>query len=56
MKYKIIKGSSEYVEEELYNEEINLTIFGMPNDICWGCLQEPQKKEIISENVKKSKH
>jgi hypothetical protein len=33
-------------------EEINLTVFGMPNDICWGCLQDEQKKEVIYENVK----
>ncbi len=32
-------------------EEINLTVFGMSNDICWGCLRDEQKKEVVNENV-----
>ena len=36
-------------------DDINLTIFGMPNDICWGCLQEKEKEEVLDENVKNRK-
>lgn len=30
--------------------KINLTVFGMPNDICWGCLQEPEKEVVLDKN------
>ncbi len=30
-------------------ETINLTIFGMPNDICWGCFQD--KQEVLNKNI-----
>ena len=32
--------------------EINLTVFGIPNDVCWGCLQEPEKKVALDKNIK----
>lgn len=30
-------------------DEINLTIFGMPEDICWRCLED--KKEVLDKNI-----
>lgn len=40
-------------------KEINLQIFGMPPDICWGCLNKEGKDEVLdinidASNVKKS--
>ena len=36
-------------------EEINLTIFGMPEDTCWGCLVEKKKEKIVDKNVVEKK-
>ena len=33
------------------NEEINLSIFGMPDDVCWGCFTDDKKMEVVSKNV-----
>jgi hypothetical protein len=33
-------------------EKINMIIFGLPDDICWGCLQEEQKEIVILQNIK----
>jgi len=32
--------------------KINLKIFGAPEDICWGCLDEPKKKEIMDKKLR----
>lgn len=32
-------------------KKINLTVAGMPDDICWGCFQN--KDEVINANVNK---
>lgn len=36
-------------------DEINLTVFGMPNDICWDCLKKSEKNVVLDKNVKKVK-
>lgn len=36
-------------------DEINLTVFGMPDDICWGCLKKSKKKVVLDKNIKKVK-
>lgn len=33
-------------------EEINLTIFGLPEDICWGCANKEQKNITTEKNLK----
>lgn len=33
------------------SDEINLTIFGMPDDICLGCAQKDQKEEVLISNI-----
>ena len=39
-------------------EEINLIIFGMPEDICFGCLSkdEEEKEKVLEKNVKRKNH
>ena len=32
--------------------KINLKIFGAPEDICWGCLDELKKKEIMDKKMR----
>ena len=34
---------------------INMHVFGMPNDICWGCLNPEEKDETLEVNIKKTK-
>jgi hypothetical protein len=41
---------------KICNEEINLIIFGAPEDICYGCLSSEQKNEIVKLNVKELKN
>jgi len=36
---------------EICKEVINLTIFGMSNDICWACLEDKRKKELLDKNL-----
>lgn len=36
---------------KICGQEINLTISGMPEDVCWECLQK--KDDVISENIEK---
>lgn len=36
---------------EKCGEEINLTIFGTPNDICWGCLNKDQQLIAVTNNA-----
>lgn len=36
-------------------DEINLTVFGAPNDICWDCLKKSEKKVALDKNIKKLK-
>jgi len=40
---------------KICNEEINLSVFGMPNNICYGCFTEPEKKEVLNKNLKEVK-
>ena len=35
-------------------EDINLTIFGLPNDICWGCSQNEEKQETLNKSLASS--
>ena len=32
-------------------EEITLTIFGAPSNLCWGCLNPKEKEIVVKENV-----
>ena len=32
-------------------KEINLTIFGMPEDLCWDCLTKIEKNETLDNNI-----
>ena len=32
-------------------KKINLTVFGMPDDICWDCFDNEGKKEVLDVNV-----
>jgi len=32
-------------------EEINLTIFGCSEEICWGCLNKTEKEKVIENNL-----
>ena len=34
-------------------DEINLTIAGMPDDICWGCLTKEDQIKVVNKNSKK---
>jgi hypothetical protein len=36
-------------------EEINLVIFGMPEDICYGCGTGEEKEEVAERNLKLAK-
>jgi hypothetical protein len=36
--------------------EINLTISGLPNDICWECANEVDKRKTLSFNLSKYKN
>lgn len=36
---------------KICNDEINLSIFGLPEDICWGCASKEVKKEVLDTNV-----
>lgn len=40
---------------KICGEKINLVIFGCPKDICWGCLNKQEKKNIVENNVNISK-
>ena len=33
-------------------DKINLTIAGMHDDICWGCLSEPKKEDVTDKAVR----
>ena len=32
-------------------EPINLIVFGVTDDICYGCLTSKDKKDVINENI-----
>jgi hypothetical protein len=32
-------------------QEITLSFFGMPENICWGCLEQLQKETIIYKHA-----
>ena len=32
-------------------KEINLVIFGMPEDLCWGCASKKEQIEVIEKNI-----
>lgn len=32
--------------------KINLSIFGMPDDVCWGCMEDDGKEDVLQKNVK----
>lgn len=33
-------------------KEINLSFFGLPDDICYGCATSKEKDEMIEKNIK----
>lgn len=35
-------------------EEINLTFYGTPEDICWGCLFPNEKDVVVKKNIDKT--
>lgn len=37
-------------------EKIDFHVFGAPEDICWGCLQEEAKEVIVKHNVTLAKN
>lgn len=36
-------------------EEINLVIFGMPDDICYSCLTGEEKDDVVEKNIELTK-
>ena len=36
-------------------EEINLVIFGMPEDVCYGCAIDKKKDEVVEKNFELAK-
>ena len=36
-------------------EEINLVIFGCPEDLCWNCIQEIERKIVLDQNIEFAK-
>ncbi len=43
---------------KICGEKINLTVFGTPDDICWGCFQklnEKEKQKVLNNNIKIAK-
>ena len=39
---------------KICGEPINFSVFGMPDDICYGCLRGTKKEEVLNNNVKYS--
>lgn len=37
---------------KICGKEINLEIFGMPEDVCWGCYNDDLKAKLLDENLK----
>jgi hypothetical protein len=33
-------------------EEINLRVFGSPDDVCYGCLSKPEIDKVLNDNIK----
>lgn len=40
---------------KICKREINLTVFGAPKDICWGCLKKQEQTEVLNTNLTLSK-
>ncbi len=36
------------------HEEINLTIYGLPDDICWGCADKETRFDALEVNTNNS--
>ncbi len=36
---------------KICGEEINLTIFGCPEDVCWDCLNKEIKGKVLDKNI-----
>lgn len=36
---------------KICNEEINLSVFGAPDDICYGCISDSTKKEVVDKAI-----
>lgn len=33
------------------NNLVNFYVLGMPEDLCWGCLEESQQNEVLDKNI-----
>ena len=40
---------------KICEEEINMVVFGSPDDICWGCLNREDKDKVVGVNIKSTK-
>jgi len=36
-------------------EKINLSVWGMPNDICYGCLSDGEREKVVKANIELTK-
>jgi hypothetical protein len=41
---------------KICNDEINLSIFLLPKDTCYGCASKETKKEVLNANIKENIH